>query len=70
MYKANLILQMQSSVAAVKLMGAVRLLLIIIQLIYVFIYLKTIVSMCKHCWQLITRYDYKKLTGESCLVKF
>ena len=58
---------MQSSVAAVKLMGVVRLLLIIIQLIYVSIYLKTIVSMCKHCWQLITRYDYKKLIGESCL---
>ena len=50
-------------------MGAVRLLLKIIQLIYVSIYLNTVVSMCKHCWQLIIRYDYKKLIGESCLVK-
>ena len=25
--------------------------------------------MCKHCWQLIIRYDYKKLIGRCCLVK-
>ena len=49
-------------------MGAIRSFLIAIQLISVFIYSKAIVSMCKHCWQLI-RCGYNKLTGRCCLVK-
>ena len=49
-------------------MGAIHSFLIAIQLISVFIY-SIIVSMCKHCWQLIIRYDYKKLIRRCCLVK-
>ena len=48
-------------------MGVIRLFLIAIQLISVFMYLKTIVSICKHFWQLFIRCGYKKFIARCCL---